>query len=291
MFRSIGPAVVLALFACATISAMNPSSPPANPRPTEVKVISVPPVQPTEVKIISTPPATPAEVKIVSAPPDESARAMVRWTLGILIANAVLCGVTFYLGMRQSSDNKRSIAVSAQAADAATISAQAADRSATAASESIAVSRRQERAALERETNRAAHKVVGTATRLARLAQAVPTAREQLHILSQNVVPEEIREDSANTLRERRAIMDPMSAYANDITRDALRSLDDELLTVKLWRMDEYQVKLDVLREEITDELTRYETESLIRRQQKTAMQAAALNAQLTPRPPRTTLG
>jgi len=56
----------------------------------------------------------------------------------------------------------------------ASTSADTADRSANVASESVAVARRQERAALERELNRAAHKVMVTATRLEQLALAVP---------------------------------------------------------------------------------------------------------------------
>jgi hypothetical protein len=44
-------------------------------------------------------------------------------------------------------------------------------------------------------------------------------------------------------------------------------------------------VQLDVIREAITEELTRYEGESLTRRQQDTTMRAAALNAEITPRP------
>jgi hypothetical protein len=289
MFRRISSAAILLLLTCAALSAPRPSSPPPNPQPTEVKVISVPPVQPTEVKIISTPPATPTEVKIVATPPDESARALVRWTLGIVVSNAVLCIVTFYMGMRQSGDNERSIGVSAQAAAAANVSAQAADRSANAAGESIAGARRQERAALERELNRVAHKVVGTAKRLVRLASTVPMARTQLHILcGQGGMPAQIKEETDKTLSDRRASMDEMSAYANDITRDSLRTLDDDVLTVKLWRMDEYQVKLEVLREEITDELTRYETESTTRRQQQTLMHAGVLAGRP---PPKTTLG
>jgi hypothetical protein len=289
--RSISIAAVLSLLTCTAFSAPRPVSPPPNPQPTEVKIISAPPAVPTEVKIISTPPAAPAEVRIVSSPPDESARSMVRLTLWILVANAAVCIVTFVMGMRQSSDNKRSIAVSAQAAAAAQTSADAADRSAIAASESIAVTRKQERAALERELNRAAHKVIATAARIQQLASAVPVARTQLHILiGQGGLPESIKLETEEQLRERRTRAEEMSVYANDIAHDDLRSIDDMLLTAKLWRIDEYQVKLDVMREEITDQLTRYETESLTRRQHKNELQAAALNAQLA-RPLKNKLG
>jgi hypothetical protein len=279
----VAPAV-LVLFACNAFSGPRPAITPPKPQPTEVKIVSVPAAVPTDVKIISTPPASPAEVRVVSTPPDESSRAMVRLTLWILIANAALCIVTFVMGMRQSGDNGRSIAVSAQAAESASTSAAAADRSANAAHESIDVARRQERGALERELNRAAHKVMATVTRLEQLASSVPVARTSLHILcGQMGMPDQIREQTERTLQERRAQMQEMSAVANDITIDDVGSMTYTLLTTKLWRLDEYQVKLDVMREAITAELNSYESESLTRRQHRTTMEAAALNASLMP--------
>ena len=85
--------------------------------------------------------------------------------------------------------------------------------------------------------------------------------------------------------------MREMTAVAHDVAADEIPSLSDALLTRKTWRLDEYQVQLEVMREAITDELNRYGAESLNIRQQKTAMQAAALNAQMQPQPQKTKLG
>lgn len=292
VFRSIGSATVLALLTCAAFTASCQASPPPNPQSTEVKSISEPPALPIEVKIISMPPATPTEVKIVATPENASEHALVTATWWLLCANMSLCIVTSAVGWKQSRDMKTSIGVSTQAANAASTSADAAGRSAVAAKESVEVTNRQERAGIQRELNRAAHKVMGTATRLDQLAQAVPAARIQLHVLAgQGGMPPQIKEETEKTLQDRRTRMREISAVANDITMSDLASMSDQLLTSKLWRLDEYQMQLDVMREAITDELTRYENESLTRRQQQTAMRAAALNAQLTPVPPKTTLG
>lgn len=291
MIRQIVLAAILTSPAGAAFSASHPV-PPADPKPIEVKIISVPPAQPTEVKIVSAPAAVPAEVKITSTPPDESARAMARYTLYIVIANIGLCMLTFAFGVTQRGDNKKSIAVSERAAEAASTSAAAAERSANVANEFMAVSRRQERAAGERELNRAAHRVRATATRLEQLASAVIPARTSLHILiGQGGLPPQLKEESERTLADRRARVQEMSAVALDIIVDDITSISDSLLTSKTWRLDEYQVQLEVMRESITEELTRYENESLTRRQQATAMRAAALNAQMQPQPPKTTLG
>jgi hypothetical protein len=67
--------------------------------------------------------------------------------------------------------------------------------------------------------------------------------------------------------------------------------MSDGDLIGRLWRLDEHQEQLEVMRDAITYELNKYETESLTIREQNTAMQAAALNAQMTPRPLKTTLG
>jgi hypothetical protein len=85
--------------------------------------------------------------------------------------------------------------------------------------------------------------------------------------------------------------MREMTAVANDVAISDLGSMSDMVLTTKIWRLDEYQVQLDVIREAITEELTRYEGESLTRRQQDTTMRAAALNAEITPRPLKDKLG
>jgi len=77
--------------------------------------------------------------------------------------------------------------------------------------------------------------------------------------------------------------MQEMTVVAHDVAADDIPSMSDALLTTKTWRLDEYQVQLEVMREAITEELTRYENESLTRRHQRTTMEAAVLNAELMP--------
>lgn len=243
--------------------------------PTEVKIVTVPN---TEVKPVSAPAMMPAEVKIISAPESSSEHALVTATWWLLAANMLLCLITSLLGWKQSRDMRSSIQVSQSAAAAATISADAADRSANAASESVNVTKRQERAALEREVNRAAHKVIATATRLEQLALQVPVAREHLHVLcGQGGMPEQVKKQTEETLRERRKRMQEISSYAHSIASSSLAVLLENELTERLWRVDEHEVQLDVIRESITAELNGYETESMTRRQQQTLMHAGML--------------
>jgi hypothetical protein len=279
MFRTIGPAILLMVFACVALSASDPvASPRPKPLPSESIVVPAPAPQPTEVKIISVPTATPAEVKIVSTPPDESERAMVRLTVWILFANALLCLVTFIIGMRQSGDAKRSIGVSAQAAAAASTSADA-------ARDSVEVTKQQARAQMVREINRAAHKVMVTATRLKLLASEVPTTRNHLHVLlHQGGMPAQIKQDTESTLLARHTALDGMVSTASDssVRFSDLEALSDKELAERLWGLDEQQVRLEAMEDTITHELHKYESESLTIRQQNTAMQAAALNATMS---------
>jgi hypothetical protein len=290
VFRSITAATLLALLVCIAFAATQPAPPqpaPPQPAPTEVKIISTPPPQPIEVKVLSTPPAVPAEIKIVSQAETASEQILVRETWWILGANGLLCLITFLSFRSQGRDMRESIGIAATAASAA-------NTSATAARDSVDVTKQQARAQTVREVNRAAHKVMVTATRLKSLASEVPTARNHLHVLMhQGGMPAEIRAETEETLRQRQTAFDNMvsTAGSNAVQFSDLESLSDKQLAERLWGLDEQQIRLDALEDSITYELKKYETESMTIRQQQTAMRAAALNAQLTPRPLKNKLG
>jgi hypothetical protein len=247
MFRSIGPAAVLALLTCATFSAPRPASGPPNPQPTEVKIISAPPAQPTEVKIISAPPATPAEVKIVSTPENPSEHALVTATWGLLIANMLLCVVTIGGSWKQGRDL-----------------------------------RQRDRATMEREVNRAANKVMVTASRLGNIARQVPAARDLLNtLLDQGGMPQ-IEEENEERLQLRSRRLSEIEANALEIVSGNLPANTEKELTAHVRRLDSHEVQLDVMREAITEELSGYQAEILIIREQRATMRAAALNATMS---------
>jgi hypothetical protein len=273
--------VALALFC---VSASAATAPPS--KRVDVNVLSLPatpPAQPAEVKITAMPPASPADVRIVAAPENSSERSLVRATWWLILANMLLCLVTFLIGRNQSRDMRSSIAVAGQAASAAQASANAADRSANSINESVDVTKRQERAAAEREVNRAAHKVMATAKRLEQLARDVAVARTQLSVLAgQGGLPPTLQPEFTRTLEERVGAIAKMSAVAGALVEKGPTGVSDSDLTASLWRLDEHQVQLDAMRETITDELNRYEGESLTLRQQRTALQAATLAGKMS---------
>ena len=252
--------VAVTLFTGNALSAEH-SVPPTKP-PVEVKIVSVPPAppaQPTEVKIVSMPATPPPQVKVV-LPEDDAARNLVRVTWGLLIANVLLCAATFGGSWWQSRDTKR-----------------------------------RDRAAMMREVSRTAHKVMTEATRVDQMAVLIPTARTQLHVLlGQGGLPPQLKEATDKTLTERRAALSNMVDKAGFVVPaepnavSPLLALSDSELTARLWELDKLQVQLEAMRDAITEELGRYETESATLRQQRTAMQAASLAGRL---PLKTKLG
>ena len=257
MVRIVGSTVTMALLACVAFAAPRPPSPTPNPQPTEVRVISVPPAQPTEVKIISAPTATPAEVKIVSEPENASERNLVTATWLLLVANVLLCGITYGGSWIQSRDLKL-----------------------------------RDRRTMVREINRAAHNVMITAERLKQLASEVPPTRNHLHeFLHQGGMPPQIKADTEETLRIRLAALARTLQIASEsaLVFSDVQSLSDKQLAERLWGLDEQQERLAAMRDAINFELNKYQAESQTIREQDTALQAAALNAKLTAREP--TLG
>jgi hypothetical protein len=214
--RSI-TAGVSVLLTCTAFSASRPAPPP-NPQPTEVKVVSVPPAQPTEVKIVSTPPAQPTEVKIVSAPLDESAHNVVTATWVLVIANGVLCIATFAGSWLQSRDTKR-----------------------------------RDRAAMEREVNREAQRVMVTATRLDHMARQGPAVRDKLHLwggMSTEIQKEIIAESEKRCARLKEIVDGALVIVGCDLT-----AMPEKKLAQHLFRLDEHEEQLDGLRDSITKEL------------------------------------
>ena len=222
----------------------------------DVTIVSMPPTtlaQPVEVKVTAMPVVQPPQVT-VNVPKDESAAGLARATWGLLIATVVLALATFCVAWWQSRDTKR-----------------------------------RDRDAMTREVSCAAHKVMVTVTRLQELAKAVPTTRTQLHILGgQGGLPPGVKEQTEKDLLGRLDSLNGWNDEASFVVTDQpdamapILRLSDKALATRLWRLDTLQVRLDGMREDITKELERYETESATRRQQQTALQAASLNAHLS---------
>lgn len=113
--------------------------------------------------------------------------------------------------------------------------------------------------------------------------------RTQLHILcGQGGLPPGVNEQTEKDLQGRLGTLKDWNDEASFVVTDQtdakapILRLSDKELATRLWRLDTLQIRLDGMREDITKELERYETESSRRRQQQTALQAAALNATLS---------
>ena len=245
MFRSSTVTVALAFVTSIAFSANH--SEPSTKSPTEVKIVSVPPAQSTDVKIISMPAVPPPQVKVV-LPPDESTRNLVRATWGLLAATVVLALATFWGGWKQSNDTKR-----------------------------------RDRDAMMREVNRAAHKVMTEATRVEQMAERVLPVRARLWSLSNqaplpdNAKDEEGEKDLANRRTALKKMVDEASFVVTDQSdsMSPLLALSDRELTQRLWNLDKLQVRLEGMRDGITEELQRREAESTRLSQHITAIQAA----------------
>jgi hypothetical protein len=261
VYRFCTAVVAFALFASNAFSA-DQASPITRKPPTEVKIISLPP----------TPPAQPAEVKVISMPAlpvpqvvlpkDDSTKELVHVTWWVVGVTALLAVATVVVGLWASLDTKR-----------------------------------RDRAAMLREVSRASHKVMTEATRVEQMAKLIPPKRTHLHVLMhQGGMPPQVQEETGASLKSRLEAVNEMVNYAgfavtfepDDVS--PLLSLSDEKLTQRLWELDKRLVRLEGMRDAITDELGGYEAEIATRLQQSTAMQAAALGAKLS-QPLKSTLG
>lgn len=244
MLRRSFAAVPLSLLACIGYSAPLPKTPPP---PTEVKIISVPPAQPTEVKIVSTPPATPTEVKITSAPVDESAHELVTGTWVLVGANVVLCLATFGGSLLQSRDL-----------------------------------RLRDRAAMEREIRRGAQRNLSVSIWLHQMALEIPALVSRIHRLSVNMEPpEEIARDVEYTLKKRQKRLSEITDVSLEITSKHVlnfEELSNNATRTLLGTVDLNEMELQTIRDEITSDRARFESEISALLANITAMQAAELH-------------
>jgi hypothetical protein len=235
---------------------------PEHKPPLEVQVTSLPASsQPVDVNIRSMPAVAPPQVT-VNVPKDDSARQLVYGTWGLFAATFVLAIATCWIGLLQSRDTKR-----------------------------------RERAAMMREGNLSAQKVMVEAKRVEQLAKQLVTARTQLSVLAgQGGLPPTLKVQMEQDLAARVEALTRMTDEASFVVTDnpdvtsPLAKLSDAKLIEKLWRLDTFLVRLDAMRDSITTELTSYENESSTLRQQRTTLQAAAVTGRLAQHP-KDTLG
>jgi hypothetical protein len=247
----VAASAALSMLTYAALSAPNQALQPAKSGSTEAKIISAASAQPTEVKIISVPAATPAEVKILSSPPETSAHNLVTATWVLVFANAVLCLATFGGARKQSRDLKN-----------------------------------RELAAMRREVNRAAHRVIVTATRLDQLAVHVPSVRGDLHALWGGMSAA-IEGEVTAEMESRRARFKEIVDGARAIVDDDFTDMPEKKLTQYLFRLDEHEEQLEGMRDSITRELEGYESDRLILQNLGTSM-AVATSARLNRLKPKT---
>ncbi len=136
-----------------------------------------------------------------------------------------------------------------------------------------------------REVNRAAHRVMVTATRLKELATEVIPARTHLHVLlHQGGMPATIKQETEAALRSRHTVLDGMveTASASSAQFHDLGALTEKELSKRIFDLDVQQVRLEAIELTITRELEKYERESATIRQQNITMQAAALGATMS---------
>jgi hypothetical protein len=255
--RALHNFLVTVVMCLATTSTLADTSPPPAKKPaTEVTVVSMPPAtlaQPVEVKVTSMPAVPPPELKVV-LPADESTRNLVKATWWLVSATALLAIATFVVAWFASKDSKR-----------------------------------RDKEVMMRDVSRSAHKVMVEVARLKKLAQSVPTARTQLHILAgQGGLPPEVKEQTEKDLQGRLKSLDAWNEEASFVitdqsgSRDPILRMSDKELASRLWRLDTLLIRLDGMREDVTQELEQYGSESSMLRQQRTAMQAAVLGGKLS---------
>jgi hypothetical protein len=141
MFRTIGLATILVLLTCTALSAQR-HAPPSNPKTTDVKIISAPPVQPNEVKIIEAPAppletASEKEARLSHEANEQGLTAYTRilaWATGGLVAVAILQAALFFWQLVYMRKGLKDASISA---DAARDGALAANQSVTIAKQSL----------------------------------------------------------------------------------------------------------------------------------------------------------
>jgi hypothetical protein len=212
--------------------------------------------------------AKPVDIRIVSQPEDETNRGLLMATWIMVIANALLCAVTWVGARNQSKDMRESIAVAEKAAGAAGRSADAAVRSSDSAGASAQLASRQKREMLQRETNIVAHRVAIVANRVGELAVLTNGLGNQL-FRDYGASPEKQKVDEMLARRQQAA------DNATAVLASSLVDKPDESLAGDLRQLDEHLVKLEGFKEELSEEIAdrrravRENTETMRRMQDK----------------------
>lgn len=190
----------------------------------------------------------PIEMKIVSAPEDATAHGLLMATWIMVVANVILCAVTWVGARNQSKDMQDSIAVGQKSADAAGRSADAAVRSSDAASASALLAAQQQRDMLQRETNIVAHRVAQMSVRLLDLVELrINLSRRRYREFDS--MPEKAKLDETSA-RTREAAAD-----AEAVLAPGSGPKTDEILAGELRRLDRHQVLLEAFKEQVSDEI------------------------------------
>lgn len=175
------------------------------------------------------PPAQPIAVRIVSAPDSESGLVTVTWIL--VGANALLCLITWFMARR-----------------------------------SLQLTARQQREALIREVNVVANRAAVASSRVGQLAATLPDATLQLLRLSGQHQGMEDNHPSKVETRKRSERTEKISEDAIGVLNSKLKEKSDEELAATLRRMDGHVVHLEGMKEAVSADLARVESESRARR-------------------------
>jgi len=211
------------------------------------------------------PSAKPVDIRIVSVPEDETNRNLLYATWVIVLANVVLCGVSWVAARKQSLDMRDSILVSEKAAVAAGRSADAAVRSSDAANASAQVAAQQKREMLERETNIVAHRVVTASNRVQELVTLAINLSNQIY-RDFNSMPEKQALDAILARNQEAA------DNAQAVLASAFATKLDDVLAGDLRQLDQHLVRLEAFKEQLLDE--NFDLRRVIRENQESARRA-----------------
>jgi hypothetical protein len=203
------------------------------------------------------------DVRVVSVPKDDWAAPLAWATWIMVVANALLCAVTWVGARNQSRDMQASIAVGKASVDAAGRSADAAVRSSEAASVSAQLAARQQRDILERETNIVAHRVATLAARVLELVTLRVNLSNRLYrdfdSSPEKQKLDEISADTQEAARNAEAVLAPSTAGPKQ----------DGRLAGELRQLDRHQVVLEAFKERVMEEID--EVRRLLRESQESA--------------------
>jgi hypothetical protein len=260
--RGLLVAAVLGLLASAAFSAPPPKTAPA-PKPTEVKIVSVPAAaQPTEVKVTSMPAAQTAEVKVTSMPTPQLTEVKVKdiptdpWNIGLVcltaclvIANFALCFITIRISRSQREDTRQSMLIAERMANAAEVSADANRLSAQATV-------RDRRVALEREVGVSAHRLAVQARLVQNMINELRTVLQSNFIFAGQAKNNSSRAKMYDDIQqERTSRITTVSGIANQVVEMPLGGKSEDDLVSHLKDLDGLAAEIEALKEQVRDDL------------------------------------